>query len=517
MLGFPLASAPLADTGPLGTLAADELTIYAATEDFETGAGDDPADIIMPGVLLRPLRLERSLLQDLVGGTVAVTYGEAELVNLDRTFDALVRRFDVTGRPAVIRLGAAGRSWADFVTIFDGLAAGWHADEERLVVKLRGWELLLETALEVRTYAGTGGLAGGADLEGKRVPVALGWILNATPALVIALELLYQVHGGWVRRIAMVHVRGRPLAPGADHPDAAALRAATIAPGTFATCHAEGLFRIAYASDGEAGAVTCDVEGAMVDGVFLATTAQVARHILVDRAGVDPVRVADATGAPWQFHAPIGFYAGPDDTDDCADALARLLRGCGGWGGFGRRGVWGWGALRLPDPATPPVAVYDEADLVDVTPMELPAAVTPPPWRWRVAYDRNWTPQASDLAGAVTDERRAWLKESHRLAERPNATTRAFYRKPSDPDPVEGYFRDRADAQRLADELEALWRLPRGLFRAELRDGAWARDLSDVVRLEWPRWGLETGASAVVVATSDDADEGRTELMVLVA
>lgn len=514
MLGFPIGDGPLASTATVQS-SANVIPFYAATEDYETGFGEAPENVIFSGTLLSPLRVDRSLLSDLLGGAVAVSYGEAELVGTERAYDDMARDFDVAGRPVTIRVGAPDWHYADFITLFDGTASGWRPDEERLIIALRGWEFLLEVAFESRTFSGTGGLDGTSDLEGKRIPVALGWSNNVTPAFVIPAELLFMVHGGRVLDIPAVYVRGASLNKGPDYPTPEALRAATVPANSFITCCAMGLFRVEYLNDQEKGAVTCDVKGAVVDNVFLQTTAQIIGHVLSDRAAVPAERIADLSTAPWQFHRSVGFYAAPDDTSTCADVMTKLLRGCVGWGGFSRRGVFSLGSLQLP--SGPVLATYEEADIVSAVPVDLPDAVTIPPWRWRVAYDRNWTVQATDLAGVVAEDRKKWLKEERRLAEITNPTTKAFYQKPGDPDPVDGYFRDRDDAQRLAAELEELWRSPRGLYRVNLGTSAFARDLGEVVRVEYPRWRLKGGVLAVIAALSEDAEDNRSEITVLVA
>ncbi|MBP2310490.1 hypothetical protein GBZ48_31535 [Azospirillum melinis] len=516
MLGQIIADAPLA-AGPEQAVAAPAalLTLYSATEDFETSFGETPENTLFPGTLLSPLRVERSLVSGLLGGTVAVSYGEAELVGVDRTYDDIVQDFDVAGRPIEIKVGAPDWRFADFITLFDGTASGWRADEDKLIVQLRGWEFLLEVAFESRTFAGTGGLAGTSDLEGKRIPVALGWLKNVTPAFVIPNELLFQVHGGQVSDIPFVYVRGAALNKGPDYPTPEALRAATVPANSFITCLAAGLFRVEYLNDQEKGAVTCDVKGAVIGGVFLETTAQIIGHILQDRGAVPAVRIASLSGAPWQFHRPVGFYAGPEDSSTCADVTTKLLRGCCGWGGFSRKGLFSLGSVRLA--AGPAVGIYEEPDIKSVVPVDLPDELATPPWRWRVGYDRNWTVQTNDLAGLVIEDRKKWLKEEQRLAEITNPTTKAFYQKPGDPDPVDAYFRDRDDAQRLAEELEILWRSPRGLYRVTLGNQAFARELGDVVQITYPRWRLKLAPSATVVAISEDAEDDQSEMTVLVA
>ncbi|MFD1627645.1 hypothetical protein [Azospirillum griseum] len=515
MIGQTVGDAPLAAWAERMASHDAVLTMHSATEDFETGFGESPENTVFPGTLLSPLRIERSLISGLLGGAVAVSYGEAELVGVDQTYDDIVQDFDVAGRPIEIKVGAPDWGYADFITLFDGTASGWRADEDKLIVQLRGWEFLLEVAFEGRTFAGTGGLAGTSDLEGKRIPVAIGWLKNVSPAFVIPTELLFQVHGGEVSDILAVYVRGAALNKGADYPTPEALRAATAPANSFITCLAAGLFRVEYLNDQEKGAVTCDVKGAVIGGAFLETTAQIIGHILRDRGAVPSARVASFFGAPWQFHCPIGFYAGPEDSSTCADVMTKLLRGCCGWGGFSRKGLFALGSTRLA--TGPAIGVYEDPDIKAAVPVDLPEELATPAWRWQVGYDRNWTPQSADLAGLVTEDRKKWLKEERRLAEITNATTKSFYQKPSDPDPIEGYFRDRDDAQRLAVELEAMWRSPRGLYRVTLGNQCFARDLGDVVQITYPRWRLKLAPLATVVAISEDAEDDQSEMTILVA
>ena len=50
-----------------------------------------------------------------------------------------------------------------------------------------------------------------------------------------------------------------------------------------------------------------------------------------------------------------------------------------------------------------------------------------------------------------------------------------------------------------------------------MREQALARDLDDQVSVEYPRWRLAGGALASVVAVSVDAEDGKSEITVLVA
>src|SRR5690606_4256550 len=116
----------------------------------------------------------------------------------------------------------------------------------------------LDHPLQHQLYAGTGSGEGGDDIKGRPKPVALGWCENVPAVLVDDVNLVYQVHFRGVESIAAVRDKGVTLTAASDRADYAALVGATIAPGAYDTCLAEGLFRLGASPEGR---ITADVEG----------------------------------------------------------------------------------------------------------------------------------------------------------------------------------------------------------------------------------------------------------------
>jgi hypothetical protein len=126
-------------------------------------------------------------------------------------------------------------------------------------------------------YAGTTGAEGAADLKGRPKPWAFGRCLNVEPVAINQIDSVFQVSGyGAVSAISAVYERGASFgASTGDFATYAALVAATIPPGRWATCLAQGMFRLGAPP---AGVITCDVDGDTTSG-FLRRTGAVVKEI----------------------------------------------------------------------------------------------------------------------------------------------------------------------------------------------------------------------------------------------
>lgn len=109
-------------------------------------------------------------------------------------------------------------------------------------------------------YAGTTGIEGGDDIKGRVKPWVFGRALNVEPVLIDAIDNVYQVSAyGPIHAINAVYERGASFGPAeGDYANYDALVAADISEGEWATCLAQGLFRLGAP---QAGVITCDVDG----------------------------------------------------------------------------------------------------------------------------------------------------------------------------------------------------------------------------------------------------------------
>ncbi len=118
-----------------------------------------------------------------------------------------------------------------------------------------------------------------------------------------------------------------------------------------------------------------------------------------------------------------------------------------------------------------------------------------PAWRVKLSYEPNWTVQDSDLAGAVTDARRAWLKLAARTATVDDATVKNKHQLAPEM-AFDGLLAVSADASAEAARLLTLYKTRRDRFETRIyatTDALNALDLGAVVRLTHPRYGLSGG------------------------
>lgn len=108
-------------------------------------------------------------------------------------------------------------------------------------------------------FEGSGGIEGPQDIEGQPKPLALGNVRFAGGLLIDNVDNVRMVSGGAVESITAAYDRLASLGPSSgDHADLAALLAADIPNGSWATCLAQGLVRTGAPPDGR---MSFDVQG----------------------------------------------------------------------------------------------------------------------------------------------------------------------------------------------------------------------------------------------------------------
>lgn len=487
-----------------GTVLANfEFVIYAATREFATKPTDTLRSQPFAGTLAQPLNFTRSILGGDTIGVFTTGDGTLSIDNTDALYDFLIAQYAIDGREIVVKVGRVGDSYDDYFVVFAGTASDWNVTEQSVDVTLRDNSYKLTVPAQPNVYGGTGGADGGTDLAGKRKPRAFGHVLNVSPPLVVPASLIYQVNDGPVSDVVAVYDRGSALGNGSDHASYALLAAATVAAGFYDTCFAEGYFRL---GSSPVGTVTADVDGDSTGGTFAVSSGAIVRRIVATSTVlVDPDDLYLPAFAALELAqaAAIGYWLGSDDTASVADVLANVMGGIGGWAGFRRSGKLE--AAIFVAPAGVPVARYDRTAIRDIKREQLPSALTPPPFRQRVAYQRSWTVQ-TDLAGAVSADRRAFVAESYRLSESSSASIALDHPFAQDPDPVESYFADQADAQAEADRRLALYGSARSLYRVTLDQEALRLNIGEPVSVTFPRWDLSAGRLMTVVETTENAE-----------
>lgn len=513
----PYADRPYADVGTMvgfcdvncDVSATFKYVIYAATRNFVANADDSiaPSRLYL-GRLDTPLRYNLSIL----GGSDIGTFtgqqdGDCVLDNMDGYYDSLPATFTANGRPIEVHAMRDGDDLSQRFLVFKGVMSSWFISETQVGIKVSDFSFKLRVPAQPNLYGGTGGADGGADLAGKRKPLIFGYVNNWTATLLNSL-LIYQVHDGAVNAITAVYDRGNSLPFIADYANYAALAAADLsASDGFATCLAQGLFRLA---DDAIGTVTADVQGDKTGGTFVSTTAAIIQRWMLR---VTSLTAADLYAVSFSAcivdqPAPIGYGVATDDNHTIADVIADLMHGIGGWGGFRREGLFE--VRRVLAPTTNPLFSISRNDVLSISRDPPPSSYMPPPWRIRVAYERNWTKQ-TDLAGSVGTARKEYLANDFRVASPAGASSeaiRADYPDAQDPEVRQCYFALQSDADAEAIRLLNFARVERALYRVTLPRKALIYNLGDTVSLSYAndagqaRWDLGLGRDMVVVSVS---------------
>lgn len=489
-----------------------EFRIFTSTKEFITKSTDALPTQPFFGTLLQPLNFKRSLLgSDIIGNYIAGT-GELDIVNTDGNYDFLIQGFAIDGRAITVKIGRDGDPYDNFYTIFSGTASDWAVQEDVVKITLVDNSYLLSVPLQTNLYGGTGGIDGTTDLLGKRKPLAYGFVNNVSPPLVIPSSLIYQVNDGQIQAITAVYDRGSALTFTADFATETLLAAATIAAGHYSTCLAQGYFRL---NSAPVGTITADVSGDKTGGVFASTSSDIVRRIVATSSAIpDPQGIYLPSFANVLAAQPanIGYWMAPDDTNTVADALSNIMGGIGGWAGFRRSGKLEVGIFLSPRSAAAPNMLIDRVDILQIGREALPTALTPPPYRFRCAYQHNWTVQ-TDVAGSVGATRTSFLAQADRYSNSVNLTSLINHPFAHDRDPIKSYFLNQTDAQAESDRLLALYVSAAALFRIKVGIQPFVIDLGDVVNVTYPRWDLTVGRNLRIVELTENAQDNTIEMV----
>lgn len=261
-----------------------------------------------------------------------------------------------------------------------------------------------------------------------------------------------------------------------------------------------------------AGLVTVDATQGAAAGDR--TAAQILRQIALD-AGIasGDVAAADVTALDTDNAAVVGVWVA--DETAASGVMARIAQSVGAWFGFDRTG-----ALRMRRLGAPTGTAVAELDATNATQIErLPGRAEfggVPFYRVNVRHTRYVAVQPTDLAGGVSDARRALLATEYRTETASDAAvqTQWLLARELDRDTL---LTSAADAATEAARLLTLYKARRDVYRLRVRlDEALvaALDLAAVVRLTFDRFGLDAGQLFIVIGIETDLASGAATLTV---
>lgn len=313
-----------------------------------------------------------------------IDYGALEVAFSKGHSGAPLTSYGWDGRSVKIWRGTAGQTTAQMTLVFGGTAESVSGNRRRYTVKLRGPNL--DKPLLGSTYLGTGGAEGPAELRGTLKPMLVGTAMNIAPVYVNRALGIFQYHaypqvqgsGALPRTVTAVYDSGSQLGTSiGDFADYAALAAANVPAGRFATCNALGMGR--HGGD-ITGVLTIDAGGSMPGGL----PGDILVYFLNSIGGLDPATQYVADDLTWlttQLNHPHDWYITEQMTVE--EACRELMLSMGGYIWYTDDGRFTVGLVRRGAAAS---LTLDRQNIRDATFL----STSSPVYTRRQGYNRAW-------------------------------------------------------------------------------------------------------------------------------
>lgn len=259
--------------------------------------------------------------------------------------------------------------------------------------------------------------------------------------------------------------------------------------GTFIHCPSAGYFRL---GSSPAGLVTADV----TQGASAAdrTAAQIATQLFT-LAGLSSGdwSASDVTALDVANDAVLGYWSGTEETT-IADVMDLVADSVGAWWGVDRTGVFRIKQFTVPSgSAVLTITANDLKKGLERRPTtDSDRGI--PVYRVVLHYAKNGTIQTTDLAGGVSDDRRAVLALPSLTVVSTDTSVQTAHLLATQIE-KDTLLTDATDAQDEADRLQAMFGTKRDRFELsiQLTSDTATLDLGDVVTLQHARYGLSAG------------------------
>jgi hypothetical protein len=503
----------LAEFHPVDPATGEAVVLRFASDGYTTAPGDAPSNAHFRGRLQNPGQYDRFLFsRGRTRGESAVGAGEITIVNADGKLDNLIDlAFD--GRPFTIwSLADRFAPWSSRELLLSGSMEQAEFPSRLVSISILGRLVLLREAIQPLAYLGSttsGGLSiaeGNADLKDVKKPLLFGSARNITPVTVDQFDDVFQVSSGALSAIPAVRDSGVSLTPTQDYPTLAALKAATLTGGQFATCLALGLLRTGVRPD---GSLTVDA----AEGATLAdrSAARIVRRMI---GNLMPVAEDDFDALHDLNPAECGLWIAQGETTVLAAAMT-VLNSIGGFLTDDRFGAIRVGRFELAttggDVLFGRSAILDQGQgFARAATQDLGAGV--PTRSVTVRYAHAFTTLSDeDLKNvAATDAFRSFAKEEWRQVKVESEANKVLH--PKGPELVfDTCLTTEADARAEAERLLAIYGTRRDLFAfAVSSEKAATLDLNDELMLRIDRFGMAAGRALRVVSLTQAYEKKQT-------
>lgn len=370
-------------------------TYYYIASNYPTNTAstDTPASTPIYGGL-RPLNFSVSIFDGIdPRPTPKGGFGSIIIDDPGGDRDYLIGKVMSGGTLTVLR-GTPGAAISTFTAVATMTTAGMQYDQDKKEIRLRDFGWFLEAPLHDNRYGGTGSADGDATVTGIIKPYGAGTIFNASPVLINATNLIYQLSDGAIYAVADLRNGGASWTFGTDRANYAAMAASAPPSGAYYdTCLSEGLIRLGATPDRD---ITVDFTGDTNGGTPYVKRGNIAQRIATRTGTTVSVNSTALTALNTAQAADTNFWWNQEITK--AAALTEIMQGCLGYWYINMSGELVLGSLVAPSGSA--LATYTFPNDFVGNPEALDTAADPR-WKTTLGYKRNYTVQEqSRLAGA---------------------------------------------------------------------------------------------------------------------
>jgi hypothetical protein len=405
--------------------------------------------------------------------TASLQHGTVRLRNVDGALDAWVA-YVWTNRTLTVSLGDPSWPRADFRVRFVGTIAEVYREGTDIMIKFRDKMERLNTPVTEAK------LAGDTLNSDAVVPVGVGEIHNATPALKSAATRTYQFNSVLSELIIEVKDNAVPIAFSGNLPT--------------------GEFTLPVEPK---GTITVSFQGDAVEG-YKNTVAGCIRRLVTAYGKVstrfantdlelDTSKLGNLVSFDTANPQKVGLWL-PTRTN-VITAIQTLANSIGAQAVMSRTGLLRLFKIDLPvvtttRDITPAMYMAGTFKAAGTTPIQ--ASVV-------LLYNKNWTVQ-TELKTTMPAAHRAlyaleWLRKSFTVT-----TVKTAHRLDTEPEPKETMLLDSVEAQTECTRLANLWSVAHELYEFEGKPELLELELGEKVRVYYRRFGFLTSKNAMVIS-----------------
>jgi hypothetical protein len=501
-----------------------ETLLRVSDQGYRTRASDVGGVVAYPALLDTAFEIDRRLSLDPAQPT-SRSDGAVRVSNLGNVLDAFVGTRNVDARRLRILIGQkkydsdrgiyTDPAYSTLAPFFGGLCSSWLLSEDALEVPIKDTSYWTSRPIQSELYGKGTNTDGGPSLLGKAVPLARGGN-DANPIKNVPLLQIDQVANLWQwtgGAGTIVHLYEGGKAVFAYAGDVDDLSVGETPPGNYRTTNAKGILQLGSPT---VNTITADVTGNFDGAGYITTPIAIAYGVLTELLGF-PAEYCDQ-GAFADVDAAVPYIAGfwDDGTSTGLQIVQDLLTSAGARLGTTRSGLLRPYLLQQTAPGQQAAVALTVDNTISVTPAALPSTLDPPPYRWRVGFNRNWTVQTSGLNASVDDARKVALSVSYETATWTDQEVQSTWLRPGDPAPLVTYLLDADQAQAVAEGHGTFWRSNPGYYTVVVpMEVAAGIDFGDFLSLTWPLGRLAAGATVVVVGEQTRSYDATVSLEVL--